>query len=106
MKTSHALLAAAALSLAPSALAQTDLSGCWRNVRNDVGPCYIYQQGNSLQFVNEHGSQSRGWFYGPYNVVASDWRNDRAQVVANGNVLVWDGNGEWDRDYGCSWGRR
>ena len=88
------------LGLAATAQAQ-DLTGCWRNVRNDVGPCYIRQYGAQLELTNEHGNVSRGYLTDANNLVAVDWGYDHAQIAAGGNVLVWDGNGEWDRDYSC-----
>lgn len=91
------------VALPSAALAQTDLRGCWRNVRNDIGPCYIEQQGYNLIFTNEYGSRSYGHFYTSNDVVAVTWNNTRARVAARGTVLVWDGDGEWNRDYYCRW---
>src|SRR5690349_20783468 len=77
------------------------LAGCWRNVRNGNRPCYIEQNGNQLIFTNENGSRSYGELISDSEAVAFDWGYLHARLAGQGYVLLWDGNGEWDRDYSC-----
>jgi hypothetical protein len=78
-----------------------NLDGCWRNVRNQYLPCYIRQSGSYLVFTNEYGSQAEGRFISRWETTAYQWGNLRARIIDNGNRLIWDGNGEWVRDYSC-----
>lgn len=88
------------LMLLSSSVYADFLSGCWRNVRNNYGRCYIQQQGNRLVLTNENGTISEGQLYGNGYIVAFEWNNTQGQVVGNDTIL-WQGNGEWQRDYTC-----
>jgi hypothetical protein len=89
--------------LATDAAAQTfNLNGCWRNVRNDIGPCYIEQGPYGMWVTNEYGSRARAYFSGPYSIAVPGWSHATAAIAANGTILTWNGNGEWDLDPWCA----
>lgn len=102
MKNVKFLVAAVTLAAASAASGQSyDLSGCWRNIRNDVGRCYVEQLGHSLWLTNEHGSRAYGEFTGPRSLLVPEWNGTRGIVAAGGNVIIWSGNGQWNREPGC-----
>ena len=58
----------------------------------------LVQDGNSLLFINERGSQSQGYIKDSNTVVATGWGNLHGILSDNNNRINWTNNTWWVRD--------